>query len=116
MTWMVLRYGLADARLRIPTRIPTMRIKEAKVLDGYRLDLVFDDGTVGVADVSDLAGRGIFSAWNDRSLFENVTIGTGGELVWAGGPDLCADSLYLRVTGKRPAGIFPSLGLEVRCT
>lgn len=92
-----------------------MRIKDVKVLSGYRLDLVFDDGTQGVVDVSHLAGRGVFSVWSDRARFESVTIGTGGELVWADGPDLCPDSLYLRLTGQQPGDLFPSLRSEVKC-
>ncbi len=85
------------------------KIIKADVLDGYRLDLVFQDGTHGTVDLSDLAGRGVFSLWNDYAEFRKVRIGTTGELVWADQIDLCPDSLYLKVTGKKPEDIFPRL-------
>lgn len=32
-----------------------------------------------------------------------------GELVWGNDLDLCPDSLYLRLTGKKPEEVFTSL-------
>jgi hypothetical protein len=92
------------------------KIIEADAEDGFRVALRFDDGTRGVADLSDLAGRGVFAAWSGPSQFKSLAIGSAGELTWTCGVDLCADALYLRVTGKRPADLFPSLGApETRC-
>jgi hypothetical protein len=89
------------------------KIKQVKAMDGYRLDVTFDDGTRGVADVSDLAGRGVFAIWNDRAAFERVEIGSSGELVWNGEIDLCPDALYLRVTGRKAEDVFPLLKKEL---
>jgi hypothetical protein len=88
------------------------KITHIKVLDHYRLQLVFDDGVQGVVDLSDLAGKGVFALWRDRKAFEQVKIGSGGELLWNDQIDLCPDSLYLKVTGKSPQDIFPMLRLE----
>ncbi len=85
------------------------RITAVKVLEGYRLELTFQDGARGVVDLSDLTGKGVFSAWSERSFFANVRMGSFGELVWGDRIDLCPDSLYLRMTGKKPREIFPSL-------
>lgn len=85
------------------------RIVSVQPLPNYRVQLAFDDGVEGIADLSDLAGRGVFTAWDRPGEFEAVHIGDGGELVWASGVDQCADSLYLRVTGKGAADIFPPL-------
>ena len=38
-------------------------------------------------DLSDLAGKGVFSKWNHK-------------VAWPGGIDLCPDALYVEVTGK----------------
>lgn len=78
-----------------------MRVTEVKVVGEYRLDLTFDDGTRGTADLSDLVGKGVFSLWCDHDAFAGVRIGTSGELVWGDQVDLCPDALYLKVTGKR---------------
>jgi len=92
-----------------------MRIVEARPGSGFRVHLGFDDGTAGEVDLSDLAGHGVFAAWMDGDAFLDVAPGSGGELSWACGVDLCADALYLRLTGKRPDDIFPALRSEARC-
>jgi hypothetical protein len=69
------------------------KIVSVAVLDGYRLDLTFEDGTRGVADLHELVGSGVFALWNDYNAFQQVKIGDCGELVWSDMVDLCSDSL-----------------------
>ena len=88
------------------------KISEAKVLEGYRLELVFDDGARGVVDLSGLVGKGVFAIWCDRRIFEQVRIGSFGELVWGDQIDLCPDALYLKATGKKLEDVFPALRCE----
>ena len=82
---------------------------EVKPLEGYRLWIRYSDGVEGVVDLSDLVGRGVFAAWEDPREFEKVHIGSGGEIAWDDQIDLCADALYLRITGKHPEDLFPKL-------
>ena len=86
------------------------RITEVSPLEDYRLHVKYSDGAEGTVDLSDLVGKGVFALWNDYEAFLGVTIGSSGELVWGDEVDLCPDSLYLRLTGKRPQDIFPNLG------
>ena len=88
------------------------KITHVEVLQGYRLALTFDDGTVGTVDLSDLTGRGVFACWNDRAAFAQVRVGSSGELVWGDQVDLCPDALYLKVTGTQPEELFPALCQE----
>jgi len=88
------------------------RITKVKAAQSYRLELTFDDGVSGVVDLSDLAGKGVFSLWLDPSAFAQVRIGSSGELVWGDEIDLCPDAMYLRVTGKKPGDVFPGLRQE----
>lgn len=88
------------------------RITAVHLLGGFCLDLMFDDGVHGTVDLSDLAGRGVFALWHDRGAFERVRIGSSGELAWGEKIDLCPDSLYLKVTGKKPQDLFPALRQE----
>lgn len=76
---------------------------------GYKLFLEYDDGVTGEVDLSHLAGRGVFAAWNDLAVFETVSIGEHGEVRWTDDLEVCADSLYLKISGKRPEDLFPSL-------
>ena len=88
------------------------KITKVKVLQGYHLELDFDDGVSGVVDLSELVGRGVFALWGDRHVFEQVRIGSFGELFWDDKIDLCPDSLYLKATGKQPEDVFPALRHE----
>jgi hypothetical protein len=89
------------------------RIARVEALDDYRISLAFADGTMGEVDLSSLAGRGVFAAWEDYAEFRKVAVGDSGELVWPSGVDLCPDALYLRVTGKAPEEEFPALQHEL---
>ncbi len=88
------------------------KVTAFKVLDGFSLELSFDDGIHGTVDLSDLAGKGVFALWMNRGAFESVRIGSSGELAWGDKIDICPDSLYLRGTGKEPRDLFPSLKHE----
>ena len=85
------------------------KISKVKVLQGYRLELAFDDGVSGVVVLSNLVGKGVFALWRDRHVFEQVRIDSFGKLAWGDQIDLCPDSLYLKATGKKPEEVFPGL-------
>ena len=89
-----------------------LKITKVSVLNNYRLEVAFDDGVCGIVDLSDLVDRGVFTLWRDPHIFEQVKIGSFGELVWLDKIDLCPDSLYLKVTGKKPEDVFPTLRCE----
>ncbi len=90
-----------------------VKITEVRVLLEYRLELVFDNAVSGVVDLSELVGKGVFALWRDRRAFEQVRIGSSGELVWDDKVDLRPDSLYLKATGKKPEDVFPALSREL---
>ena len=76
---------------------------EVSPTDGYRIWLRYSDGASGEVDLSDLAGRGVFSAWNDRATFESVRLDEYGAVSWGDDIDLCADALYARLAGRAEA-------------
>ncbi len=86
-----------------------MKITAAKPLEPFRVSLRFDDGTSGIVNLQHLAGRGVFRAWLQPGLFEQLSVSPVGALQWPGELDLCPDALYLQLTGKEPAAIFPAL-------
>lgn len=83
---------------------------EVKALPHFRIWLRYDDGTKGEVDLSDLAGRGVFKAWENVAFFNSVQLGSHGAIEWGSDIDICPDAMYLRLTGKSVAEIFPSLG------
>lgn len=80
---------------------------EVKPLSGYRLWIRYEDGAEGEIDLSDLAGRGVFSLWNDYAQFEQVGIAEDGAIAWSHEVELCPDATYLKLTGKAPEEVFP---------
>ena len=86
-----------------------MRITSAVPLTTFRLKLTFADGSIGEVDLSSFAGRGVFAAWNEPGVFEQVRVTDQGAVEWPGEIDLCPDALYLRMTGQQPDELFPSL-------
>lgn len=86
-----------------------VKLINATPQSGYKLHLKYDDGTIGVVDLSDLIGKGVFTALSDAAVFETVTIGEHGELRWTDNLDLCGDALYLQITGKSAEDLFPNL-------
>jgi hypothetical protein len=67
----------------------------------------------GEVDLSHLAGRGVFTLWADRKIFEGVHVDPSGAIAWNQELELCPDALYLRLTGKTPEDLFPALKTPV---
>lgn len=71
------------------------RIEQAEARSNYRLWVRFSDGTEGEVDLSGFVGKGVFGAWQDRSVFESVRVDPeSGTVVWPGDIDLAPDALY----------------------
>jgi len=88
------------------------KILEMRPLDGYKIWLKFADGVTGEVDLSHLAGKGVFTFWNDNENFKKVSVENGRSLTWSDDIDIDADTLYLKLTGKKPEELFPALKEE----
>ncbi len=75
----------------------------------YRLWVRFDDGVEGEIDLSQRAGKGVFEIWNDPGVFESVSITPHRAIRWTEEAELCADAVYLEITGQTPQEIMPGL-------
>jgi len=85
------------------------KIVSVEPLPDYRLKLRFEDGVEGEIDLSREVDKEIFSAWRDPKHFASVKIGHGGRsLEWPDEIDLCADALYLEITGMKVEELFPN--------
>lgn len=78
-------------------------------LPNYRLRLRYADGVQGDVNLSHLVGKGVFCVWSDGREFAKVVIGSDGAVRWSDDIELCADALYLQITGKAPEEVFPNL-------
>ncbi|MBI5373938.1 MAG: DUF2442 domain-containing protein [Candidatus Schekmanbacteria bacterium] len=83
------------------------RIIQVKPLEKYRVWIKFSDGVEGIVDLSELVGKGVFSAWNDINFFNSVYVDAENHTIaWEGGIDLCPDTLYAKVLGVDPLTIL----------
>lgn len=83
-------------------------VVSVKALDGYRVQLRFEDDAEGVVDISTLVKfTGIFAPLTDRDYFSKVGVDLElGTIVWPNGADIDPEVLYAAATGKplsRPA-------------
>ena len=76
---------------------------------GYRLWVQFDDGVQGEIDLSHRAGRGVFSVWDQPGVFESASITSRRTVHWTDDAELCADAIYLQITGLKPEQMLPGL-------
>ncbi len=79
---------------------------QVRPLPNCRIYLQFSDGAKGTVDLSDLRGKGVFEIWNDDAVFGKVRLGDHREVRWNDEIELCADMLYLRLTGQTPEELF----------
>jgi len=70
-------------------------VKKVNYLEGYRLQLIFNDGKIKVVDFEDRLrnARNMFLPLKDINFFKKVK-SDGTTLVWPNGLDLCPDVLY----------------------
>ena len=58
-------------------------IIEAHPLENFAIQLRFADGVVGEVDLSYLAGKGVFTFWDQYENFRNVSVINGRRLAWS---------------------------------
>ena len=73
----------------------------------YRIWIEFSDGAAGEIDLSDLAGRGMFVAWNEPGCFDKVHVAPHRAIAWNDDIELCPDALYMEITGKSFEEVMP---------
>lgn len=90
-----------DRAARLTPRVP-WRISSFRVLPGFRLALVFNDGTSGEADFSRLvraSDAGLFARLADEQFFAQVRLELGA-VSWPNGADVDPCWMYDEVRAK----------------
>jgi len=75
---------------------------EVRYLNGYRLELVFENGKKGVVDFQSYIKKGgVFNRFSDMEYFKKVQINKElGVLCWPDGVDVAPETLYSEATGE----------------
>lgn len=69
------------------------RVKSVVATDGYKLEIAFSNGEVGIYDCAPLLDFGVFKELLDIGYFKRVRA-EGGTVVWPHEQDICPDTLY----------------------
>lgn len=74
-----------------------LHVTEAKYLSEYKIEIVFNDGRKGVADLRDAFHGGAFEILKDIGLFSQLTVDKDLEtIVWPNGLDFAPEFLYYK--------------------
>jgi len=72
-----------------------LHVREAKYLGDYRIELLFSDGSRGIADLSESLRGPIFEPLKNRSAFAQLEVDPELEtIVWPNGADVAPEYLY----------------------
>ncbi len=80
---------------------------EVEARDGFRVWVRFDNGVFGEIDLSDLAGTGVFKAWDEPEFFRGVYVSPHGSIAWDEDIEICPDAAYMEVAGLTVEEMFP---------
>ncbi len=71
---------------------------QVKAVKKYSIRIRYSDGASGELDLSHLAGKGIFKAWDKNDFFSKVYIDKLSKSVaWDDVIQLCPNTLYLKL-------------------
>lgn len=83
------------------------QIEKIEAIERYKLFLRFADDTEGILDLSHLAGKGVFKAWDKDDLFFKVFVSTeSGTVTWPGEIDIDIYNAYCKIKGITPEQYF----------
>lgn len=83
-------------------------------LEGYQLQIRFEDGVEGVVNLNQLVQfSGVFSPLQDPTYFAQVQVHPElGTIVWDNGADLDPDVLYAVISGQAIPNYESGLGVR----
>lgn len=76
------------------------KVEKAEYIDGYRIELIFDDGLSGIVDLTNEIGGKVFEPLRDIKYFKNFQKDRW-TIYWDFGADLAPEFLYSLVTEQK---------------
>jgi hypothetical protein len=80
-----------------------LHVTDAKYLHAYKVQVSFNDGRVGVVDLSDALRGAVFEPLQDESVFSQLTVDKELDTIsWPNGADLAPEYLYFKAFKDDP--------------
>jgi hypothetical protein len=74
-----------------------LHVTNAKYLDGYKVEISFNDGRKGIADLSEVLRGPVFLPLKEKSFFAQLRFNEElGTISWPNGADLAPEYLYFQ--------------------
>jgi len=70
------------------------KLVSVTAMDGYKLDVHFDDGVSGIVGLKERLFGPVFEALKDPGVFAQVVVDEFGAVCWPNGADLAPDALH----------------------
>ena len=84
-----------------------IQVTKVKAIKRYQLYVHFSDGTEGVLDLAELAGKGVFKIWDEANLFEKVFIDEESKAItWPGELDIDTINAYCTINNISPENLL----------
>ena len=80
-----------------------LHVTHAKALDGYRVEVGFDDGREGIADLREALEGPLFESLKDPDVFRKFRVDVELQtIVWPNGTDLAPEYIYYQAFRDDP--------------
>lgn len=80
-----------------------LHVTKAKYLKDFEIEICFDNGLKGVADLSDVLKGGVFEALKDKATFAKMRVEPElATIVWPNGVDLAPEYLFFQAFRDAP--------------
>ncbi|MCL0065337.1 DUF2442 domain-containing protein [Dehalococcoidia bacterium] len=80
-----------------------LHVTNAKYIEEYRVQISFNDGRKGVADLSDALEGSVFGQLKEKSVFSRLKLDEElGTIVWPNGADLAPEYIYFQAFKDEP--------------
>ncbi len=80
-----------------------LHVTSAKYIEEYRVQISFNDGRKGVADLSDALKGSVFGPLKEKSVFSRLKLDKElGTIVWPNGADLAPEYIYFQAFKGEP--------------
>ena len=80
-----------------------LHVTSARPLDGFRVEVCFDDGRAGIADLTEAIVGPMFEPLKDPDVFRTLRVDAElRTIVWPNGADLAPEYLYYRAFKDDP--------------
>lgn len=74
-----------------------LHVTDAKYLENYKVEVAFNDGRKGIADLSDILRGPVFEILKDKSIFSQLKVDKTLETItWPNGADLAPEYVYFK--------------------